>query len=322
VANTYYSLDGGAEVDGRTPSMTSEGIHTINYYSVDNAGNVENVKTTYVRIDRTAPEISGSRTPAPNIHGWNNSNVTVSFSCSDVYSGLGASACPGPTTFTTDGAGQSVAGTVTDNAGNSTSTSLSGISIDKTAPGLTWNGSIAAGSHFVFGSVPAAPTCSSIDPLSGPDGCAVSGYGTTVGSHTLTALAKDKAGNTTTETRTYTVDAWTLNGFYNPVDMSGVYNIVKGGSTVPLKFNVYAGTTQQTSTSAVASFTQTKIACDGSSPTDEIEVTTTGGTSLRYDGTGGQFIQNWQTPKQAGQCYRVTMTTQDGSTIRAFFKLK
>ena len=122
---------------------------------------------------------------------------------------------------------------------------------------------------------------------------------------------------------TFAITGWTLNGFYNPVDMSGVYNIVKGGSTVPLKFNVYAGTTQQTSTSAIASFTQTKIACDGSSPTDEIEVTTTGGTSLRYDGgAGGQFIQNWQTPKQAGQCYRVTMTTQDGSTIRAFFKLK
>ena len=55
---------------------------------------------------------------------------------------------------------------------------------------------------------------------------------------------------------------------------------------------------------------------------DDIELTTTGGTSLRYDTTGGQFVQNWQTPKSAGSCYKVTMTAQDLSTISALFKLK
>ncbi len=34
-----------------------------------------------------------------------------------------------------------------------------------------------------------------------------------------------------TETRTSTVLAWTLSGFYPPVDMGGTYNVVKGGST-------------------------------------------------------------------------------------------
>jgi hypothetical protein len=48
----------------------------------------------------------------------------------------------------------------------------------------------------------------------------------------------------------------------------------------------------------------------------------TGGTSLRYDSTAGQFIQNWQTPKKPGTCYTTTMTTQDGSTISANFILK
>ena len=51
----------------------------------------------------------------------------------------------------------------------------------------------------------------------------------------------DKAGNTTTVSRTYTVQKWTLKGFYPPVDMNGVVNTVKGGSTVPLKFEVFAG---------------------------------------------------------------------------------
>jgi hypothetical protein len=55
---------------------------------------------------------------------------------------------------------------------------------------------------------------------------------------------------------------------------------------------------------------------------DDIETTATGGTTLRYDPVAGQFIYNWQTPKTPGVCLRVTMTTQDGSTLVAYFKLK
>jgi hypothetical protein len=67
---------------------------------------------------------------------------------------------------------------------------------------------------------------------------------------------------------------------------------------------------------------QTKIACDGTHPEDAIEATATGGTSLRYDTTGGQFIYNWKTPTGAGSCHKVTLTANDGSTIIAYFKMK
>jgi hypothetical protein len=56
--------------------------------------------------------------------------------------------------------------------------------------------------------------------------------------------------------------------------------------------------------------------------TDQIEIPTTGGTTFRYDTTGGQFIQNWATPKKPGTCYSVTMTTADGSKTTANFLLK
>src|SRR5262249_28457641 len=146
--------------------------------------------------------------------------------------------------------------------------------------------------------VPAAPTCTASDALSGPDGCAVTGYGTGVGPHTLTATAHDKAGNQKLETRSYTVLAWTLKGFYQPVDMTGVYNTVKGGATVPLKFEVFAGPTELSDTAYVKTLTYAPIQCDGTAPTDEIETTATGGTALRYDGS--QFIYNWKTPVGAG----------------------
>lgn len=65
------------------------------------------------------------------------------------------------------------------------------------------------------------------------------------------------------------------------------------------------------------------IACTAGAPEDSIEeVATTGGTALRYDALGGQFIQNWKTLKTATVCYQVRMTTQDGSFIYANFKLK
>ena len=174
--------------------------------------------------------------------------------------------------------------------------------------------------------VPAAPTCSSSDTVSGLAHCHVTGHNTAAGTHTLTATATDNAGRTSTSELTYTVSAWSLKGFYSPVDMSTqtttVWNTVKGGSTVPLKFEAFAGS-ELTNTSAIKSFTQRQVSCTTAGTlVDDIEVTTTGGTSLRYDTTAGQFVQNWQTPKKPGTCHVVTMTTQDGSPLSASFMLK
>jgi len=119
---------------------------------------------------------------------------------------------------------------------------------------------------------------------------------------------------------TLTIRALTFKGFFQPVDMNGVLNTVKNGSTVPLKFEVFKGTTELTDTSIVSALSK-QITC-GTGAVDDIEVVATGNTSLRYDTTAGQFVYNWKTPSVAGNCYSVTMTAKDGSTITAFFKLK
>jgi hypothetical protein len=116
--------------------------------------------------------------------------------------------------------------------------------------------------------------------------------------------------------------AWTLKGFYQPVDMNGIYNVVKNGSTVPLKFEIFAGSTELTNPAFIKSLTYAATSCNANASTDEIETTATGGTSLRYDATAGQFVFNWKTPNTAGMCYRVTLTTIDGSSLVAYFKLK
>jgi Leucine-rich repeat (LRR) protein len=112
----------------------------------------------------------------------------------------------------------------------------------------------------------------------------------------------------------------TLKGFYQPVDMNGVYNNIKGGRTVPLKFEIFSGSSELTDITYIKSLTYAQTSCDANAITDDIEITATGGMSLRY--ADGQFIYNWKTPKTAGMCYRVTMTAMDGSTLVAYFKLK
>jgi hypothetical protein len=195
---------------------------------------------------------------------------------------------------------------------------------DATPPTVALVDGPADGGSYYFGFVPPAPTCSASDALSGLDGvCSVSGYSGLVGVNTVTASAADLAGNTASVSASYTVLPWTLNGFYQPVDMGDVWNIVKGGSTVPFKFEVFAGATELTDTAVVSSFVAAPVACPVTGViADAIEITTTGVTSLRYDLVEGQFINNWQTPKKPGTCYVVTMTTQDGSSLAANFKLK
>ncbi|NYG54762.1 PxKF domain-containing protein [Nocardioides perillae] len=286
----------------------------------------EQARTTYQVVDTGAPSITGERTTPANEHGWDNGPVVVRFTCDD-EGGSGIATCaPATATVTAQGEGQSVTGTATDHAGNTAQATVSGISIDTSAPVLDVVGGPAAGATYAFGQVPAAPTCRASDGLSGLDGaCEVSGGGTAIGTHTWTVSARDRAGNVATRSLTYTVVPWTATGFTSPVDMGGVLNTVKGGSTVPLKFELFAGGVELTSTSAVASFRTAVVSCASvaTDRADEVEVTTTGGTALRYDATGGQFVQNWQTPRTAGVCYRATMTAADGVTSRtAYFRTR
>ena len=83
VAATHYILDAGATEDGTSVAISGEGVHTLEYWSVDIAGNVEAHQSIQIRIDLTSPTISHSQSPAANGHGWNNTAVVVTFKCDD-----------------------------------------------------------------------------------------------------------------------------------------------------------------------------------------------------------------------------------------------
>jgi Immune inhibitor A peptidase M6. len=55
VASTMWSLDNGVWTAGTQVPVNTSGIHTINFYSVDAAGNTEATKSCTVKIDMTRP---------------------------------------------------------------------------------------------------------------------------------------------------------------------------------------------------------------------------------------------------------------------------
>jgi hypothetical protein len=315
---TLSGVSGQYAVDGI-------GAQTASCSYTDAGGLTAAASVTYFIVDPTPPAVTYALTPAApdGDNGWYRSDVDLTWVVSEPESpnSLQTAGCVNQH-LTTDQTEQSYNCTATS-AGGGPVTVTAAVKRDATAPtGVTFVGGPADGGVYFPNSVPAPGSCTATDATSGLAGCAVTGYSTVLGSHQLTATATDNAGNTGTGTASYLVRKLDLTGFFQPVDLGGVWNTVKNGSTVPLKFRVFDRGVEQTSTTVVKSFTQSKVTCaTGTEDTIE-EIASTGGTSLRYDGTGQQFIQNWKTPTGAGTCYRVTLTLIDDTTQTALFKLK
>ena len=161
-------------------------------------------KTVTVKRDATAPSIAGTRTPGANQFGWNNTNVSVSFTCSDATSGVAD--CTPAEVLSAEGAGQSRTGTAVDQAGNRASFTVGDINIDKTAPTIGVERTPAANQYgWNNTSVTINYICG--DSLSGVDNC--------TGPQTLndegagqvrTGTVTDRAGNSASVNVTVNID--------------------------------------------------------------------------------------------------------------------
>jgi hypothetical protein len=92
------------------------------------------VEIVHAIEDATPPTITATVAPAPNANGWNNTTVTVNFSCTDAESGIAT--CPPPVTVMAEGANQPISGSAVDNAGNRATTSVT-VNLDKSPPVIT-----------------------------------------------------------------------------------------------------------------------------------------------------------------------------------------
>ncbi len=136
-----YSLSGAQTGSGATAGgngsvpITAEGTTTLTYFAQDSAGVREAPKTLVVQIDKTPPSvIFAAPVPAANAAGWNNTNVTLSFTAADNLSGLSTMSPASPVVLTAEGRSLTTTVTVSDRAGNTATYVSPGVNIDRTPP--------------------------------------------------------------------------------------------------------------------------------------------------------------------------------------------
>jgi hypothetical protein len=277
-------------------------------------------------------------------NGWYTTAPTATFTCSDDVSGLAAGSCAidgsapaaDHVTLGEAAAAQTVAATATDNAGNVGHDSVGGLKVDLSDPAAPTFVGIAAKTYAV-NDLPAqaAISCTSTDTISGLQGCVVTGYGSALGSHTLTAIATDNAGRTSTLTLTYIVGFQSGNVLPPVTAPSGDQGIstatdlqvFKIKSTVPVKFRMYRDaakttllTTPPAGSVAKLTFAKADSTTDSSDTATLITLAADSGGTFRWTGSPDyQYIYNLPTAGQtAGTFYvRITLYASDGTTVLA-----
>jgi hypothetical protein len=173
----------------------------------DKAGNSASDSKSF-EYDATAPTIAFTGRTTPNSFGWNNTDVTLNWSCADTSSGSGVLLAATHATLTNEGANQSSTGTCEDYAGNKSSGTQTGINIDKTAPDVTLSPDRAA-DHNSWYNHSLTLSTHGADGLSGINACSAdttyTGPDTSTGS--ISGSCSDKAGNSTTKSFAFKYDS-------------------------------------------------------------------------------------------------------------------
>jgi len=144
---TFYKIDSGGTNTYAAPFPLSDGIHAVNAWSVDNAGNTESPgSSTTIKVDATSPSTTLTINPGvpTGSNGWYKTTPTGTVSCTDATSGCSSSTYTiyggAPTTYSTpfsipDGNGNVQSWSV-DMAGNTSFTQTAAVKVDTVAPGL------------------------------------------------------------------------------------------------------------------------------------------------------------------------------------------
>ena len=192
----------------------------------DSVGNTSAVASKRFAVDGSGPVIDGTVTTVDGANGWLRS-VKITYACTDSPAGVGlrkvvtgyggllnmfpvygyVTDCPSPATVPDGLASTAPTVSSTDSIGNTSYLTEPGTwKIDSAPPKLDVQGGPAYMAFYEPGEVPAAPTCTATDGLSGMDGdCVVAGWSTTAGLHSISIRATDLAGNTAEKGTSYVV---------------------------------------------------------------------------------------------------------------------
>ena len=131
VADELSGIPGPGSLTATNVFSTEGANQQVGFGWCDRAYNCTNVSVTGVNIDKTAPTVTVTRSPAPDASGWNDTDVTATWTASDALSGIDGSSTASHL-FNTEGAAQSATRSFSDKAGNGASATISNVNIDKT----------------------------------------------------------------------------------------------------------------------------------------------------------------------------------------------
>ena len=185
-----YSLDGSdptlASPSYATPFQLPAGTLTVKARAFHPDWIQSPLSSTTFTVDTTPPAIVATLQPSANSAGWNNSPVTVTFTCSDNLTGVN---CPAPVALNEDGAGFLVTRVATDAVGNTASASVT-VNIDRVAPTLEVTSTVPADT-----TSPSLEVSASVsDALSGIASATCSGTGASVTAGSLQCAMALKLG--------------------------------------------------------------------------------------------------------------------------------
>jgi hypothetical protein len=314
------------QVDCIPESGTTFALATtpVNCTATDEHGNHAYSSFDVVVQDTTAPDVTVPADITAEATGPSGAAVTFSPSATDLVDGTTTVTCD-PASGSTFPLGDTEVSCSSTDAHANTGSAVFTVTVeDTTAPTLHLPAIITTSATSAAGAV-VSYTATADDLVDGsvtPTCVPASGSTFAPGTSTVDCSASDSAGNTANGSFPVTVSfGW--NGFFAPVDNNGVLNTIKGGQSVPLKWNIPDGSNGWIgSLAVVSSIRQATFTCTSGAPTDDVEAPTSGQTSLRYDTTANQYIYNWQSPKTSNTCYKVTVNLTDGSSRSALFKTK
>lgn len=127
--------------------LGNEGSNTLEYRSIDNAGNIEETKSINFKLDKTAPKTNVTlKSSKPKRGDWYTSDVTLTFNATDAHSKVKETTyrvnggkwmqAKGTVQVTTEGS-NTVEYKSADNAGNVEASKVIKFKIDKNAPVTT-----------------------------------------------------------------------------------------------------------------------------------------------------------------------------------------
>ena len=330
VSTTHYSVDGGSWSTGTSVSVPAvDGAHSIAYYSVDNAGNIESQKSATVLIQASGPTcptctaadyLRGTAALAADPQTTGAPIISVKFRYDTTTLGLDTSA-PYSVDWDTTGVADGTYDlniVVTDAANNVSNIDLGNKVVDNTLPtaavGAPLAGTVVSGSVSFSASAADAHLASVDYYVNGTQVGSTAGgpvtWDTTTapdGNTTLSVVAADRSGNTRTSANVVvTVDNLAPTISLNaPADASG---------TVTLGATTSADTTSVEFQRRSGAGPWTPIANDNSAPFQTAFDTTTvadGTYDLRAIATDGAG----HTTATAAQQIVVDNTNPSGSLV-------